>query len=441
MRGFAYHLLLALRLNFKSRQALIYGYLVPVFFLIAFGAIFRTGRPPLLHQMSQLITISILGGACFGLPTALVAERERGLWRRFKLLPGALTPLLSSTLLARALLVGSAAVLQILLAQLLYGTPLPQHPWLFAQGFAAAAFAFLGLGLVVAALADDVPAVQALGQCLFLPLILIGGVGVPLISLPAWAQRLASFFPGRYAVDALQAGYSGDGSPETFRFNLAALAGFGLAAGFVGFWRFRWDPASGPAVRGRAVLAAAVLPWLAFGTYSVAKDNWHPLPPRTSALAIANAQIDSIGYDRLPPDDGVYTPLAPADFARELKPEARLRLDAILLKLSTWPATTGPDSAQSIRAYLNVAAIADAAEDRLEGPLARSILNSLYARYRRGDLVRGLAWVALEPDEGEVQTSVAEVGVPGEIDAREIRHRSAIYAAKFLGRLRGKIAN
>src|SRR5579884_2806968 len=125
MRGFATNFWLTLRLNFAKPEALIYGYVVPVFFLIAFAAVFRGRKPPLLHEMAQLVTISVLGGACFGLPTALVAERERGWWRRYRLLPHAAFPLISSTLLARLILVAGAAVLQIVLAKLLYGSPFP----------------------------------------------------------------------------------------------------------------------------------------------------------------------------------------------------------------------------------------------------------------------------------------------------------------------------
>ena len=59
--GLFQHLLFTLKLNFRSKQALIYGYLVPLFFLFAFGTLFRGNQP-----MGQLLTISVLGGACFG---------------------------------------------------------------------------------------------------------------------------------------------------------------------------------------------------------------------------------------------------------------------------------------------------------------------------------------------------------------------------------------
>jgi hypothetical protein len=78
VKGWTRHLLLTIALNFANPQAIVYGYLVPVFFLVAFGSLFRADSPPLLAHMGQIVTITILGGACFGLPTALVSERWRG---------------------------------------------------------------------------------------------------------------------------------------------------------------------------------------------------------------------------------------------------------------------------------------------------------------------------------------------------------------------------
>ena len=77
-RGFARHLATSLRLHFRNRMALLYGYLFPSIFLGAFWVLYRWEPVPLVRHMGELLTISILGGACFGLPTTLVSERERG---------------------------------------------------------------------------------------------------------------------------------------------------------------------------------------------------------------------------------------------------------------------------------------------------------------------------------------------------------------------------
>ena len=92
--GLANHFLLVLQLNVRSKQALIYGYLVPVFFLLAFGSVFpaygrsaiahRNGSNPDHHHPRRRL--------CSDCPPRIVAERERGVWRRYRLLP---VPILS----------------------------------------------------------------------------------------------------------------------------------------------------------------------------------------------------------------------------------------------------------------------------------------------------------------------------------------------------------
>src|SRR5205823_11741933 len=77
--------------------------------------------------------------------------------------------------------------------------------WQLAGTFFFVAFAFLGMGLVIAMLAENVPAVQALGQAIFLPMLMIGGIGVRLEQLPEWARHVAAFLPALYAVDAIDA--------------------------------------------------------------------------------------------------------------------------------------------------------------------------------------------------------------------------------------------
>ena len=268
MNGLLHHLLLTLKLNFRSKQAIIYGYVVPIFFLIAFGVVFAT-KPPLRAEMGQLITVTVLGGACFGMPTAMVAERERGVWRRYRLLPTAIGGIIVSSMLVRYVIVLSAAVLQIFLAHFALKTPYPEHPWQMFGAFTFVCFAFLGMGLVIAMLADNVPAVQALGQAIFLPMIMIGGVGVPLDRLQPWVQHVAAFLPGRYAVQALEACQHGAGLSAA-HFDLLALTIIGVAALVAGAKMFRWDMGqklSGPA---QGWVALAVHGWAFVGVIAVA---------------------------------------------------------------------------------------------------------------------------------------------------------------------------
>ena len=264
MNALLTHLGISLRLHFRNKMALLYGYLFPLIFLVAFYVLYRHEKIPLLRHMGELLTVAVLGGACFGLPTTLVSERERGVWRRYRLSPVPTWTIVASTVVARYLIVLTAGMLQLALAMLL-GMTAPEHPFGLWLAFTFVSFAFIGLGLVIATLADNVPAVQALGQCIFLPMLIIGGVAVQLASLPLWAQHVSAFFPGRYAVEALQASVTGRGIPGS-RFSLLALALIGFAGCVAGAKLFRWDAQQRFAARaGKAWLLPVFAAWIAVG--------------------------------------------------------------------------------------------------------------------------------------------------------------------------------
>jgi ABC-type multidrug transport system permease subunit len=175
----------------------VMGYLLPIIFLLVFGAFLNTERYKMSDQIAQLLTISILGGACFGLPIAFVSERERGVWRRYKLTPMPTSYFVISLLVARYFLVLTAGILQLILAKIIYRMPMPLHPIQLWFAFTIATFAFLGIGLIISMVASSTSAVQAWGQAIFLPMLIIGGVAIPLRMLPKWGPHVAAFLPGR----------------------------------------------------------------------------------------------------------------------------------------------------------------------------------------------------------------------------------------------------
>src|SRR4029077_13862441 len=84
------------RLHHRNRMALLYSYLFPLIFLLAFYVLYRHERLVLARHIGELLTVGILGGACFGLPTTMVSERERGVWRRYRLAPVSTAGLVTS---------------------------------------------------------------------------------------------------------------------------------------------------------------------------------------------------------------------------------------------------------------------------------------------------------------------------------------------------------
>lgn len=433
LNGWLRHLLLTIALNFASPQAIVYGYLVPVFFLLAFGSVFRTDSPPLQAHMGQILAITILGGACFGLPAALVSEREQGVWRRYRLLPIPVAWLVLSAMIARVSIVASAVLIQIAMARAVYGTPLPTQPGIAVPAFFLVTAAFLALGMLIAALADTVPAVQALGQCIFLPMILIGGVGVPLTALPDWAQHVAGFMPGRYAVEVLQPCFDGRNGLPGAGFRLGALGVIGLAAGVAAVRLFRCEAGARIGRPARLWVTAALTAWISVGAVAWQTGRLKPILPEAAAWTnITEAQIAEIRFDSLPGDHDLIAPLAPPT----LDPSAAKEFAA---KLALWQQGKLEDSGQSIRNLVSIAAVADLCADPREPEIARLVFRQLSRGFEPGVARQGLAWIILSPEDGMVLTKAPELGLFRHPPERLVRQRSVIYAEKYLGRLLGKI--
>ena len=475
------HLGVSLRLHFRNKMALLYGYLFPLIFLVAFWVLYRHEKIPLLRHMGELLTVAVLGGACFGLPTTLVSERERGVWRRYRLTPVPTWVVVTSTVVARYLIIFSAGLLQ-LGAALAIGMTLPAHPFDLWLAFTLASFAFIGLGLVIATLADNVPAVQALGQCIFLPMLIIGGVAVQLASLPLWAQHVSAFFPGRYAVEALQACVSGRGFMGA-RFSLLALGLVGVAGCLAGAKLFRWDAQQRFATRsGKLWLLPALAAWAAVGLLAewrgriaVAVDA-EPAPQKTPVAAptippkaaelpvpapapvampvipvpkslppapeplwakITDKDIAGLDYN-VPPDQGIVSPMAgpdeePEDFMKE-------QVDGVRSKIATWPPGADGDDLRCIRNLLYVAAVPDAIQMPVERYLPRVVYQHLLDTYPKDKLTKVLTYIALHPEEGMVIDDISDLGIEGAAgDQLVVRERAYLYAIKFIARLTGRV--
>ena len=475
MNGLLHHMSLTLRLNFRSMQALVYGYVFPILFLLGFGSIYHNENPPLQNELAQLLTVTILSGACFGMPTSMVSERERGVWRRYRLLPSATGGIVLSAMVVRCVIVFIALVMQIVLAHWIYKTPWPVHPFRLVGIFFFVTFAFLGLGLVIAMLADNVPAVQALGQAIFLPMIMIGGVGMKLEQLPKWATHVAAFLPGLYSVDAMDAALREKVAAQAvpLPFCLVALTAIGIAGLLAGRQMFRWDAAQKMTAPARGWVSVAIAAWIAVGLVAEQSGQIksrksqqmaasHPSPttvattePATQRLAtteptppslmatlapwtaVTDAEIDKITYDDLPPDNGTVTPLASS--LDNLDDDGKKAIEEFTSRLDNWDPGKAPNLEQRVRNLLAVAAIADILQDQHEAEIPYVIFEHLRFDIPEDNLKKILAYIVFHPDLGKVPGKVPELGIDGEVFEEGIRERSEAYARKLLARLTGKV--
>ena len=344
--------------------------------------------------------------------------------------------------------------------------------------FTFVCFAFLGLGLVIAMLADTVPAVQALGQAVFLPMIIIGGVGVPLRTLPNWAAHVAGFLPGRYAVETLQVCMNGPGL-EGAPFGEFALTVIGLAACLAGAKLFRWDAGQKLSAASKAWVALAVLAWGAVGVLAEATGRLTVAEPAQSSVSgdeqksilgkarstqsiqatqptqpatqeagplvvhqkqpwedVTDDDLKKVEYDDLPDPNGTVVPLA-SDLDN-LEDDAKKRLESFAEKLADWKPGKVEDVGQRVRNLLSVCAVTDLIQDPLEPQIPFVVFEKLKSEIPKEQLKKAAGWVAIKPEEGTVVLNIADLGLEGEMPEPEVRERTGLYAKRLLMQLLGK---
>jgi ABC-type transport system involved in cytochrome c biogenesis permease component len=400
-----------LRMYLRNRMALAYSYVFPVMFLLAFLVLYKDEQPLLIQHMGELLTVTILGGACFGLPTSMVSEREHGVWRRYRLSPVPPGRVIAGTLIARYCMILVAGVLQVAACMLIGGWT-PEHPFQLWVAFSLVTFALLGLGLVIAALADTVPAVQALGQCIFLPMLILGGVAVKLSAFEGvpWVLHLSAFFPGRYAVDVMQQCAKGGGLGLAW-FSAVAVVLTGFGAGMTGAKLFRWDAHQRfLASRNKGWLVATVAAWILIG---VGAEYRREIVPRPARRALPRPAIvpGSPVTDTNPPSPAAQeptvsaplAPIVPATAPKESRAEVKAEPvpPSPVVTAAVPPAEPTPDTSPTPAAAANPAPVAAAKSEPPSASTPAPATAAPWRAYTKVDFAR-LDIANVPPDNGNV---------------------------------------
>jgi hypothetical protein len=263
--------------------------------------------------------------------------------------------------------------------------------------------------------------VQALGQCIFLPMLIIGGVAVPLASLPPWAERVSGYLPGRYAVDAIQATANGNGL-GTMGFAMAALVFIGAAGCLAGAKLFRWDQEQRFAAQpGKGWVAVALAAWIAVGVSADVRRQMRPaaspgaMPEDVSAREAAAPPAMAPGEDRPPDVASSAPPPAESPDAAESRPASPAPLTE--KKVSPAPAVTPPaqpaqkepDRPTVVADEPVTAPPRPPAEPAPGAPLVPNAPQTWQA-VTVADIERDLVFDRLPPDGGVV-TPIAEAGM------------------------------
>lgn len=276
MKVYLTQIRMALRLTFRNRAALVFGYGFPLLFFFIFGSFMGRGGggAGASQVVAMVLSIGVLGAGFFGASLQAVMNREQNILRRFKVAPISPGPILVAAMVGGLLNYMPMALLILFLANRIHGMPWPPELLGLLVFIALGVVTFVSLGNVIAAVVNSMQEAQIVTQLFYMPMLLLGGATIPLSILPVWVQTLAQFLPSAYFMSGLQNLVRGR---ETLADNLSSVGALLLATAFgllLAMKLFRWEKDEKMRPEAKLWLVAAFAPFLVMGAWQMhAKTN------------------------------------------------------------------------------------------------------------------------------------------------------------------------
>ncbi len=205
MSAFVSHFSFELRTGIRDRAQLLMNYLFPLGLYVLLGFLMAELNPDFVPTMvPAMIIVAILSGTILGMPNPLVAAREAGIFRSYKINGVPATSILTIPALTIALHMVIVAVIITATASPLFDAPLPTNWPAFILIFLLAAFACAGLGLLIGVISSSTRATVLWAQLVFLPSMLIGGLMLPYSMLPEAFSKVGLLLPSSHAMNAFK---------------------------------------------------------------------------------------------------------------------------------------------------------------------------------------------------------------------------------------------
>ena len=207
------------KIYFFKGPNITFGLLFPAIIYLAFS-VGRTAEATSI--IPGLVAMSSLFGAGAIESIALPLERAKGTFERLLVAPISLATIVLGKALGGFFFGTVLSIVYLLIALMLSGGAVT-NPFLFAFGVILSAFTFSALGICISAPFRDVPQAMPPATLIRVALIFLGGVFIPVATMPNYLQYVAYLLPVTYAIDMLRQATTGYITTQTVIVDVAAL--------------------------------------------------------------------------------------------------------------------------------------------------------------------------------------------------------------------------
>ncbi|MGD9711770.1 MAG: ABC transporter permease [Thermomicrobiales bacterium] len=191
-----------------------------------------------------ILAMAIMNSGVIGLSTAFVTYRERGILRRIKVTPFALSSFIGARVVSQLIVAVPQSLILIGIASLFFDLHIRGNPLLIFFVIILGSLAFLAIGFAVSSVAPNVETAASYSNLITFPMLFLSGVFFDLENAPSWLQPITRVLPLSYLVDALREPMTRGKGIEAIWTDLVVLV-LTLVVGMVLAVRFfRWDSRS-----------------------------------------------------------------------------------------------------------------------------------------------------------------------------------------------------
>ena len=245
MRLFLHQLRAEQLVFWRSREAAIFVFLLPVLLFLLLGSVY--GGEIGDHPAADYLLVGMLGygvanTAFGGLAILLVIRREAGILKRIRSTPLPAATYVAAALASTLIVFALQSLLVIALGRVLFGAELPDRVGSLLGALIVGAASFAALGLAAAALIRSAEGVSPIVNVVILPMAFLSGSFGPPENYPGFLEAIGRALPLTYFIELVGAIYLDDEPLSSEPGAIAVVAAWGLAGLVVAVRRFGWEP-------------------------------------------------------------------------------------------------------------------------------------------------------------------------------------------------------
>lgn len=243
MRAIVNHIGFEFKSVIRDKSLLLMNYLFPLTFYLMMAMIMPAINPEFPKNMIQsMIVFTVIVSTLLGMPDPIVASKEKGIYRSYKIYGVPLKSVLFIPVFTTVIHITIVSTIIYMTSVAFFDGVQPNNIFWFFGIYILALFALTGLGLLIGVCSPNSRVTVLLAQSIFLPSMLIGGVVMPIEMLPESIQRVSKILPTTHLMSLFRVKTTSQGIQFNVAGSITVLLIGGLISYILSAYLFTWDP-------------------------------------------------------------------------------------------------------------------------------------------------------------------------------------------------------